>query len=342
MDYNRAGVPLLEIVTEPDINSAEEAEAFGRKLRAILQYLGVNNGDMSKGVLRMEPNISIMHTSDTEFRTRTEVKNLNSIRSVFRSIKAETERQAKLYESGDTVKQATLGWDEVKQRVIIQRYKETADEYRYFPEPDLPILEVSRETVETVRAMLPELPDAKRERFEKDLGLSHYDAMVLCSDRAVSQYYEAVLSAGANAKSAANWITTSLFSLMNNAGVERESIGQTKVSAAQFAELIKLVDSGTLNRGTAVDVLSEMWETGADPAKIVAEKGLAQVSDTSAISEVVAKVVEENAAMVARFLGGEEKLFGALMGQCMKALKGKGNPAVVTDILKQEIDKRRG
>jgi aspartyl-tRNA(Asn)/glutamyl-tRNA(Gln) amidotransferase subunit B len=342
VDYNRAGVPLLEIVTEPDINSAEEAEAFGRKLRAILQYLGVNNGDMSKGVLRMEPNISVMHTTDTELRTRTEVKNLNSIRSVYRSIKAETERQIKLYESGETVKQATLGWDEDKQRLVIQRYKERADEYRYFPEPDLPVLEVSLEWIEDVRTKLPELPDAKRERFEKMLGLSHYDAMVLCLDRAVSQYYEAVLAAGANPKSAANWMTTSLFSVMNNAGVERELIGQTKISAGQFAELVRLVDGGAINKGTAVEILAEMWETGADPAKIVAEKGLAQVSDTSAIADVVAKVLDDNAAVVARYLGGEEKVFGALMGQCMKALKGKGNPAVVTEILKQQIEKRRG
>jgi aspartyl-tRNA(Asn)/glutamyl-tRNA(Gln) amidotransferase subunit B len=342
VDYNRAGVPLLEIVTEPDINSAEEAEAFGRKLRAILQYLGVNSGDMSKGVLRMEPNISVMHSGDSDFRTRTEVKNLNSIRSVFRAIKAETERQIKLYESGDTVRQATLGWDEDKQRLNIQRYKETADEYRYFPEPDLPVLEVSRESVDTVRAMLPELPDAKRDRFEKALGLSHYDAMVLCLDRAVSQYYEAVLAVGANPKSAANWMITNLFSVMNSAGVERESIGQTKIGAAQFAELVKLVDSGKINKGTAADVLAEMWASGADPAKIVEEKGLAQVSDTSAISAVVTKVLDDNAPVVARYLGGEEKVFGALMGQCMKALRGKGNPAVVTEILKQQIDQRRG
>ncbi len=342
VDYNRAGVPLLEIVTEPDINTAEEAEAFGRKLRAILQYLGVNSGDMSKGVLRMEPNISVMHKDDKEFRTRTEVKNLNSIRSVFRSIKAETERQIKLYESGDTVKQATLGWDEDKQRVIIQRYKETADEYRYFPEPDLPVLEMSQEQVKAVKAGLPELPDAKRERFEKALGLSHYDAMVLCLDRAVSAYYEATLAAGANAKSAANWMITNLFSVMNGAGVDREAIGETKISAQQFAELVKLVESGKINKGTAAEVLAEMWETGADPTKIVEDKGLAQVSDTSAISAVVAKVLDENAAVVTRYLGGEEKLLGALMGQCMKALKGKGNPAVVTELLKQEIEKRRG
>lgn len=342
VDYNRAGVPLLEIVTEPDLNSAEEAEAFGRKLRAILQYLGVNNGDMSKGVLRMEPNISVMHAEDKEFRTRTEVKNLNSIRSVYRSIKAETERQIKLWQNGEGVKQATLGWDEDKQKLTIQRYKERADEYRYFPEPDLPVLEVSREWVEQVRAKLPELPDAKRERFEKSLGLTHYDAMVLCLDQAVAHYYEDVLAAGANPKSAANWIIGSLFSLMNSAGVEREQIGSTRVRAQQFAELLKLVDSGTINKGTGATLLEEMWTTGADPAQVVQDKGLAQVSDTSAISTIVSEVLSANEITIARYFAGEEKLFGALMGQCMKALKGKGNPQIVTEILKQQLESRRG
>ncbi len=341
VDYNRAGVPLLEIVTEPDVNSAEEAEAFGRKLRAILQYLGVNNGDMSKGVLRMEPNISVMHKTDTEFRTRTEVKNLNSIRNVFRAIKAETERQIKLWESGDSVKQATLGWDEAKQRVVIQRYKETADEYRYFPEPDLPVLEVSREWVEQVRKNLPELPDAKRERFIRELGLSTYDASVLVMDQAVAHYYDEVLANGANPKSAANWMMGNLFSLMNANEIAREDIEQIKIGPKQFAELLKLVDGGTLNRGTATTVLNEMWTTGDDPAKIVEAQGLAQVSDTGAISAAVDKVLAENEKMVADYLGGKDKLLGAMMGMCMKALGGKGDPKVVTEALKAALDARR-
>jgi aspartyl-tRNA(Asn)/glutamyl-tRNA(Gln) amidotransferase subunit B len=337
VDYNRAGVPLLEIVTEPDINSAAEAEAFGRTLRAILQYLGVNNGDMSKGVLRMEPNISVMHTNDQEFRERTEVKNLNSIRNVYRAILAETERQIKIWESGDSVKRATLGWDEAKQKVVIQRYKESADEYRYFPEPDLPIVEVSRNWVEQVRAKLPELPDAKRERFVSKLGLSPYDATVLGLDKSVAEYYEAVLAAGANPKAAANWIITGLFSVMNEASIERDEINQITITPAQFAELVTLVQDGTVNKGTGMTVLQDMWQTGASPKQIVQEKGLAQVSDTSAISAVVAEVLAANDAMVKRYHGGEEKVFGALMGMCMKALKGKGNPAVVTELLKTQL-----
>jgi aspartyl-tRNA(Asn)/glutamyl-tRNA(Gln) amidotransferase subunit B len=342
VDYNRAGVPLLEIVTEPDVNSAEEAEAYARTLRAILQYLGVNNGDMSKGVLRIEPNISVMHKDDTEFRTRTEVKNQNSIRHMYRATKAEIERQIKLYENGETVHAATLGWDENKGRLIIQRHKESADEYRYFPEPDIPVLEISPEWVDDIRARLPELPAAKRARLVSAFGLSQYDASVLTLDKAVADYYEAVVSAGASPKSAANWMLTNLFSLMNKDGVERENIASIKVQPSQFAALVKLVDGGTINKGTAATVLAEMWGTGADPDKIVAEKGLAQVSDTGAITAVVVKVLDDNAPMVARYFAGEEKLFGALMGQAMKSLKGQGNPGVVTEALKTELEKRRG
>ncbi len=340
VDYNRAGVPLLEIVTEPDINSAEEAEAYTRKLRAILQYLGVNDGDMSKGVLRVEPNISVRHKDDADYRTRTEIKNLNSIRTLFRATKVEIERQIKVWESGEEVKQATLGWDEAKQRLVVQRYKERADEYRYFPEPDIPVVEISREWVEAVQAMLPELPDAKRDRFINKLGLNRYDASVLVADQSVAHYYEDVLAAGANAKSAANWITSSLFSLMNKAGVE--DIGSIKVSAPNLAALVKLVDNGTLNKGTAGAVLAEMWETGEDPAGIVQAKGLAQVSDTGAIEQAVARVLTDNAAMVADYLSGKDKLFGALMGMVMKHTRGQGNPQLIKDELARQLAARKG
>src|SRR5690606_12359258 len=224
VDYNRAGEPLLDIVSEPDIFSAEEAEAYARKLRAILRYLGVNNGDMSKGILRFEANVSVMHRNDTDFRTRTEIKNLNSIRNMSRAIEYEVKRQIRLYEKGETVKQATLGWDETGQKIVIQRYKERADEYRYFPEPDLPIVEVSREWVEAVRAKIPELPDAKQQRFMAELGLNAYDAAQLVAERSIAEYYEGVLATGVDAKAAANWILGSLFALMNANNVSREDI----------------------------------------------------------------------------------------------------------------------
>jgi aspartyl-tRNA(Asn)/glutamyl-tRNA(Gln) amidotransferase subunit B len=340
IDLNRAGVPLLEIVTEPDIHSAEAAEAFARKLRAILQYLGVNNGDMSKGVMRVEPNISVQHKDDTGYRTRTEVKNLNSIRSLFRSIEYETERQIKAWESGKGVRQATMGWDEVKQRTVVQRYKESADEYRYFPEPDLPILEVSREWVESVRAKLPELPDAKRDRFI-GMGLPAYDALVLVADQGVATYYEGVLTAGASPKAAANWIIGNLFSLSNRDDVDAAAVGE-RVSAQHMGALVKLVESGAINKATGVEVLNEMWDTGKDPASIVQAKGLGQISDESAVEAAVAATLAANAAIVQDYLGGKDKLFGPLMGKVMGELKGKGNPAVVKTVLARLLDAQKG
>jgi aspartyl-tRNA(Asn)/glutamyl-tRNA(Gln) amidotransferase subunit B len=343
VDYNRAGVPLLEIVTEPDIFSSEEAEAYARKLRALLQFLGVNHGDMSRGVLRFEANVSVMHKDDTEYRTRTEIKNLNSIRSMVRAIDAEVKRQIALYEAGDRVKPATLGWDEAEGRIIIQRYKERPDEYRYFPEPDLPIVEFSREYVEDVRRRLPELPDAKKARFVSELGLTPYDAMVLTLDKAVANYYEEVLKHGANAKTAANWFTGDLFRLLNDHKVDREEIGRTRISPQNFASLLNLIESGQINAATARrEVLPVMWETGQDAAAIVQEKGLAQVSDTSVISEQVAQVIARNDDAVQKYLNGEEKVFNALFGQVMGALKGKANPAVVKDALKAALDALKG
>jgi aspartyl-tRNA(Asn)/glutamyl-tRNA(Gln) amidotransferase subunit B len=328
VDLNRAGVPLLEIVTEPDIHSAEEAEAFARKLRAILQYLGINDGDMSKGVMRIEPNISVKHKDDTGFRTRTEVKNLNSIRTVYRAIEYETTRQIKAWENGEGVRQATMGWDEARGCTIIQRYKESAEEYRYFPEPDLPIIEVSPAWVERVRARLPELPDAKRDRFMA-FGLTRYDASVLVADKRVADYYEAAIATGATPKTLANWIIGELFGAMNRAGVDREEIAAIKVTPEKLGALVKLLEGGTINRATAVEVLAKILATGDDPAAIVEREGLAQVSDEGAITEAVRAALTANDAMVQRYLGGEDKLFGPLMGAVMKALGGKGNPAVI-------------
>jgi aspartyl-tRNA(Asn)/glutamyl-tRNA(Gln) amidotransferase subunit B len=342
IDYNRAGVPLLEIVTEPDIHSAEAAEAFARKLRAILQYLGVNDGDMSKGVMRIEPNISVRHRDDTGYRTRTEVKNLNSIRSLYRSIEYEVARQIKAWESGEGVRQATLGWDEAKQRTVVQRYKESAEEYRYFPEPDLPVVEVSREWVAEIAATLPELPDARRARFERDFGLNPVDAAILTADRAAAEYYEGAVAAGANPKSAANWMTGALFSLLNARGVDRADLSAFTISAAQFGGLVSRVDDGTINKATGVTVLEAMAASGQDAAAIIAAKGLAQISDTGVVETAIAQVLDENAAWVQDYLGGRDKVFGPLMGKVMAALKGQGNPALVKDLLAKALEARRG
>lgn len=341
VDYNRAGVPLLEIVTEPDIFSSEEAEAYARKLRALLQYLGVNHGDMSKGVLRFEANVSVMHEGDSGYRNRREIKNLNSIRSMVRAIDAEVAWQIRQYESGGEVKPATLGWDEANNKILVQRYKERADEYRYFPEPDLPIIEVSREWVERVRASLPELPEAKQARYIAH-GLSAYEARRLTEDRAISDYFEGVIAAGASAKQAANWMLGALFRQMNEASTGYDQIAGIGITPQRLAALIDLVQRGTINNNTANSVLTQMWETGKDAPTLVKELGLEQVSDEGAIREVVRGVLDGAAAIVADYLSGKEKLFQALFGQCMKAMQGKGNPQAIQAVLKEELEARRG
>ena len=339
VDYNRAGVPLLEIVSEPDLSSAEEAEAYARKLRSILRYLGVNSGDMSKGVLRFEANVSVMRESDTDLRERTEIKNLNSIRNMVKAIEYEVQRQIKLYRGGETVKPATLGWDEATQKITVQRYKERADEYRYFPEPDLPIVEVNREWVEEIEAKLPALPDELQQRFVDELGLSSYDADVLTAERAVAQYFQETVESGADAKLAVNWLTTDLFRLMNANEIEREDIDSIPVGAEHLSGLLELVQRGTINQSTArKKVLPEMWASGKDAGSIVDEKGLAQISDPAIVKTTVDKVLFENDNMVQRFLGGNDKVLNALFGKIMGAMRGKGDPAIVRRVLLQRLE----
>lgn len=341
VDLNRAGVPLLEIVSEADIRSAEEAEAYARKLRAILQYLGVNSGDMSKGVLRMEPNISVRPVGSNEFRTRTEIKNLNSIRSLARASAYEIERQIALYESGGSVQQATMGWDEARQITVTQRVKESSEDYRYFPEPDLPVLEISREWVEMVRASLPELPDVKRDRLMAEHGLSRYDASVLVAQRAVADYYERALAAGGDPKQVANYLIGGVFRQMNLAGRERDDIGAIPLTPQALAELVTLVQKGTINHGVAKQLIETLYAEGGSPARLVEQRGLAQVSDESVIGEAVAAVLAEHPDEVARYLAGEEKLVKFLMGMVMRALKGQGDAQVVQRLLDEGLEARR-
>ena len=338
VDYNRAGVPLLEIVSEPDMFSADEAARYARKLRSILRYLGVNSGDMSKGILRFEANVSVMHRDDSELRERTEIKNLNSIRNMSRAIDYEAARQIKLYRAGKTVKPATLGWDEAAQRITVQRYKERADEYRYFPEPDLPIVEVSREWVEELRASLPQLPDELQRKFVDEYGLGGVDAEVLTAERAVSSYYQAIVDAGAEPKAAANWLMSDLFGLMNSREIEREAIASLPVSAEAFADLLKLVAKGVINQSTArKKVLPAMWDTGQGARAIVDERGLAQVSDAGLIGQAVDKALGENGDMVRRYLSGNDKVINAIFGRIMGELRGKGDPALVRAALMERL-----
>ncbi len=341
VDFNRAGIPLLEIVTEPDIRNAEEAEAYARKLRSILQYLGVNTGDMSKGVLRVEANISVRPEGSDELRSRTEVKNLNSIRNMYRATQCEIERQIKVWESGGTVQQVTMGWDEQAQKTVVQRTKEYAEDYRYFPEPDLPVVEVSREWVAKIQTQMPELPDAKRDRFTNELGLNAYDAGVLIADRAIADYFEAAVAAGGDAKAVSNWISGEIFRLMNNDGLEREQIGEIKATPDKLVALIALVNKNTINNNTAKKVLEMVYADGGEPDAIVKEKGLAQESDEGVLRDAVVNVLDENPSEVERWLGGEEKVAKFLMGQVMRILRGKGNAQVVSQLIDEELEKRR-
>lgn len=341
VDLNRAGVPLLEIVSEADIRSAEETEAYARKLRTLLQYLNVNSGDMSKGVLRFESNVSVRPVGSDELRTRTEIKNLNSIRSLARATAYEIERQIKVYESGGTVQQATMGWDEIRQVTVVQRVKESSEDYRYFPEPDLPVIEISREQVEDVRTRLPELPDAKRDRFMNDLGLSRYDASVLVAERAVADYFEAALAAGGDPKQVANTITGDVFRHMNLEGREREDIGAIKLTPQALADLVTLVQRGTINHGGAKKLIETLYAQGGDPARLVEELGLAQVSDESVLVEAVRAVLDESPAEVERYLAGEDKLIKFLMGKVMRATRGQGDAQVVQRLLAEQLEARR-
>jgi len=334
VDLNRAGVPLLEIVTEPDLHTAEQVRAYASALRSLLRYLGVNSGDMQKGVMRIEPNISVRPLGSQEFGTRTEIKNLNSFRALERSVDYEIQRQGDLLRKGQPVMQETRGWDEARGVTFTQRVKETEDDYRYFPEPDLPPLVVDPGWVDEIRSSLPELPAARFGRFRQQYGLSAYDAEVLVAERLVADYYETALNASqASPKLVANWVTGELFGLLNQAG---ESIETSQVSPEALASLIQMVSQGEINQNTGKAVLGEMFRSGKSADEIVAARGLRQISDASSIAALVAQVLDENQAQVASYLSGNENVARWLFGQVMRAAKGQANPQV----LQQELDRQ--
>jgi len=339
IDLNRAGVPLLEIVSEPHMHSVEEVEAYARKIRAVLVYLGVNHGDMSKGVLRFEANVSVRPAGSGILNTRTEIKNLNSIRSLVRACRYEIARQIAVYKAGGEIVQQTLGFNEETGETYPQRGKEFAEDYRYFPEPDLPPLFISREWVERVRSTLPELPDARRERFMRDFGLSQQEAGVLVADKAVADYFEATIAAGVEPKTAANWITGELFRLMNAEGVEIDAV---RVTPPMLAELVGLVRDGTINLNTAKEVFTEMFASGRGAKAIVEEQGLAQISDVAMLEQLVERVIAENPAEVAAYLGGKEGLLGWFVGQVMRETKGQANAQMVNRMFRERLESRRG
>jgi aspartyl-tRNA(Asn)/glutamyl-tRNA(Gln) amidotransferase subunit B len=332
VDLNRSGVALMEIVSEPDIRSPEEAGAYLRKLRSILRYLGTCDGNMEEGSMRADVNVSV-RKHDEPYRTRCEVKNVNSIRFVMQAIEAEAKRQVEVWESGSAVEQETRLFDSGRGTTRSMRSKEDAHDYRYFPDPDLLPLVLDEAWVAELKTQLPELPDAKKRRFMDDYGLTAYDAGVLVAEQATADFYE-VVAKDRDAKIAANWVTGDLFAALNRAGC---TIADSPVSAASLGRLLDLLADGTVSGRIAKDVFEAMVQTGKDPAEIVEEKGLRQVTDTGAIDTAVAQVLAANADKVAEYKAGREKLFGFFVGQVMKAMAGKGNPALVNETLKRAL-----
>ncbi len=330
IDLNRAGVALMEIVSEPDIRSPEEAGAYLRKIRQILRYLGTCDGNMEEGSMRADVNVSVRKPGE-DFRTRCEIKNVNSVRFVMHAVEAEALRQIALWEAGEEVRQETRLYDQARGETRSMRSKEDAHDYRYFPDPDLLPLVLAEDDIAQWKSKLPELPDAKRRRFCAEYGISFYDAGVLTAEQAMADFYETV-ARGRDARLAASWVTGDFFAAMNRSGATLEN---PPVSAAHLGGLLDLISDATINGRIAKDVFEEMLESGKAADAIVATKGLRQVTDTSAIDAAVASVLALNADKVTEYKSGKDKLFGFFVGQVMKALAGKGNPALVNEAVKR-------
>jgi aspartyl-tRNA(Asn)/glutamyl-tRNA(Gln) amidotransferase subunit B len=332
IDLNRAGVPLMEIVSEPDMRSADEAVAYMKKLRSILRYIGTCDGDMEKGNLRCDANVSVRKPGG-ELGTRCEIKNLNSMRFMNKAIEFEAMRQVEIIESGGTIAQETRLFDANKGETRTMRTKEDAHDYRYFPDPDLLPLEFTQEYVDSIKATLPELPDAKKNRYMSEYKLSAYDAGVIVSEQSYSNFYETLVKDNAP-QLAANWMTGELFGRLNKMGIE---LADSPINESKLSGLLKLISDNTISGKIAKDVLDLMFETGKDALAIVEEKGLKQVTDTGAIEKVIDEVMAENADKVAEYRSGKDKLFGFFVGQVMKASGGKANPSMLNDLLKQKL-----
>lgn len=339
VDFNRAGVPLLEIVSEPDMHTLEAALDYAEKIRAILRYLEVNSGDMEKGVLRFEANVSVRPLGSDELRTRTEIKNLNSFRALTRATAYEIQRQSQLYESGGRVVQETLGWDDARGVTVSQRGKEDAHDYRYFPEPDLPPLRLGEAWVEEVRQRLPELPEPRTARFMRQFGLTEGEARFLTAEKDLANYFEqAAASAKSPAKAVHSWIAGEFMRLLNDTGADIRAVLLTPEA---LAKLVDLVMDKTLSGNSAKMVLGELFKHGGDPAQIMQERNLAQVSDAGLIQETVEKILAENPKEVAQYLGGKETILQWMMGQVARATRGKADPVVARELLLKALEERR-
>jgi aspartyl/glutamyl-tRNA(Asn/Gln) amidotransferase, B subunit len=334
IDLNRAGTPLLEIVSEPDMRNAKEAVAYMKKLHALVRYLGVGDGNMQEGSFRCDANVSVRRPG-AEFGTRAEIKNLNSFKFIERAINHEVERQIDIIESGGKVVQETRLYDPDKNETRSMRSKEDANDYRYFPDPDLLPVEITPADIEAVRATMPELPDAKKQRFMAEYALTAYDASLLTLSREVADYFEAVAQGCGDAKLAANWVNGEVSKTLADNEMD---IAAVPVSSAALIELLKRIQDNTVSNKIARDVFAAMWNGEGSADAIIDKKGLKQITDTSAIEAVIDEIIAKNPGQVAEYRSGKDKLFGFFVGQAMKASKGKANPNTLNDILKQKLE----
>jgi aspartyl-tRNA(Asn)/glutamyl-tRNA(Gln) amidotransferase subunit B len=336
VDYNRSGVPLIEIVTEPDLRSAEEARVFLETLRSIMKYTGVSDCKMQEGSLRCDVNISVREAGSDKLGTRTEMKNLNSFSAVYRAIEAESVRQIAELEDGNTILQETRRFDDVKGKSYPMRGKEEAHDYRYFPDPDLVPVTLTDERIEQIRAILPELPDAKKRRYVEELGLSEYDAGVLTAEKGIADFFEACLAEYNETKKVCNLITSDVLRLLNESGIEPDAI---PAKPAHLVETLKLIDSGQINTTVGKAVFEESFRTGENPANIVKRKRFAQINDTDELRALLRSIIEANPGPLADYKGGKQKALTFFVGQVMKATKGQANPQIVNALAKEELDK---
>lgn len=334
VDLNRAGTPLLEIVSEPDMRSSDEAKAYVEKLRNILRYIGVCDGNLEEGSMRCDANISVMPKGSKEFGTRAEIKNVNSFRALQRAIEYEIERQIDLVEEGERVVQETRLWDDNLGETRSMRGKEDAHDYRYFPEPDLMPLEISRDWVEKIKSTMPELPDAKKERY-MNLGLSEYDASVIVEQMDLALFFDETIKLDANIKTSANFLMGEITAYLKE---EKISINETKLTPENLVELVNLIEKGTISNNIGKQIIITMLKEGTSASKIVEQQGLSQISDEGALQEIVQKIISSNPEQVSAYKAGKTQLFGFFVGQVMKETKGRANPKTVNDLLKQLLD----
>ena len=341
LDLNRCGVPLMECVSEPDMRSPEEARAYLVALRQIYRYLEVSTADMEKGSFRCDANVSLRPWGQEAFGTKVEIKNMNSFRAVYKALQYEQRRQAEAIRNGEPIRQETRGWVDDREITVSQRSKEESDDYRYFPDPDLPPLRTGRERVEAIRAALPELPFARFQRFQSQYGLGEFEANLLMEDRAKADYYEAAVEALAEARSektqkaVANWVVGEMARLMHEAG---HDLGAVKIRPAQIAALVTLIASGTISNTLAKDVFESMYASGADPKAIVEASGQTQISDSDELTQVVQGAIDAQPGAVADYRAGKQEALKFLMGQVMRATRGRANPTLVTEILQRSLD----